>query len=125
MRPRVVALLVVVALIGPSVAAATCELTCALDSHHHGTPSNAEASCHGQQAPVPGLAVSAVTTTPCHESGDLPSAILDVLKHAAAASLLPSAPVLLALPGPGQSASLVVDHRTPFNPRPAHRPLRV
>jgi hypothetical protein len=125
MVARVVALFVVIAMVGPSVAAATCELTCAIDSHHHGTPSADEASCHEQQLPQPGFALSAVTSTPCHESGDLPSAILDLLMNTAAVSALPPGSIVVAAQGPSRHAAPVAEHRAPFDPRPAHRPLRV
>jgi len=125
MFARVIAVLVVLGLTGPAVVAATCELTCALDSHHHGTPSASEASCHGHDSSPQGVGVSAGSGTACHESGDLPSAIMDA---ALSAHILPSAlPATIVFDAVVESGTIArVNQRcTPFDLRPAHSPLRV
>jgi hypothetical protein len=121
---RAVALLVVLALTGPSMAAAACELTCALGSHHHGTSSSSEASCHGHQSATLGLGLSAGASAACHESGDLPSAIVDA---ALSTLVLPALPATFALDPVVVSGTIarVNPFGTLFGPRPAHRPLRV
>ena len=125
MFARILAVIVVLALTGPSVVAATCELTCALDSHHHGAPSASEASCHGHDGSPQGVGVSAGSGTACHESGGLPSAIMDA---APSTHILPSAlPATMVFDAMVVSGTIArVNQRcTPFDLRPAHSPLRV
>ena len=121
---RAVALLVVLALAGPTVAAAACELTCALGSHHHGTSSSSEASCHGHQSSTPGVGLSAGASAACHESGDLPSAIVDA---ALSTLVLPALPATFAFDALVVSGTIarVTQLDTLFDPRPPYRPLRV
>jgi hypothetical protein len=125
MLRQAVAWLVVMALAGPSIAVAACELTCALDSHHHGTPSSSEASCHGHQASPDGVGMSASSQTTCHDAGDLPSAILDLALNAAAVpSVLPATFAVdtgLAAPTDVRARQ----HHRRVDSGPANRPLRV
>ena len=104
MLARIVATLLVLVLMGPSMVAVTCELTCAVASHHQSTPSSTEASCHEHQGPSPGVGVGAANGVLCHESGDPPFAVIDGWLNTVAVSASPAATVVI---------------------RPAHRPLRV
>jgi hypothetical protein len=133
MLARAVAGLLVLVLIGPSVVAATCELTCAIarhhamGRHHHDTPSSSEGSCHGHQSSTDGVdvSVSAKPATLCHESGDLPAAVVDAWLNAVVVSAVPAAVVVIAPPVVSQRIARLHERRTPFDPRPTHRPLRV
>jgi hypothetical protein len=125
MFARVLAVIVVLALTGPSVVAATCELTCALASHHHGTPSPSEASCHGHESSTQGSGVAAASSALCHDSGDLPSAVLDAAVSALAMyAALPTSIVLAHTVG-HETVPGVSERNTPLDPPPAFRPLRV
>jgi hypothetical protein len=125
MFARVLAVIVVLALTGPSVVAATCELTCALASHHHGTPSPAATSCHGHESSTQGSGVNAGSSALCHDSGVLPTAVVDAAVSALAAyAALPTA-ILLAHTVGHETIARVSERCTPLDPPPAFRPLRV
>ena len=124
MVARAVAGLLVLVLVGPSLVAATCELTCAMVSHHRSARSSTEAPCHEHQGAT-GVRVQANPSTLCHEAGDLPSAVVDaslttIVLLAAPATTVVVAPVITV-------TSIVRAHErsAPFDPRPAHTPLRV
>ena len=122
---RAVAVLLVMVLVGPSVAAATCELTCAMASHHHGTPSSSAASCHEHQGSEQAAGISARPSSQCHESDDLPTAVVDAWLTAASVSAVPVATVVIMPPIATRAIARAHERSTPFDPRPAHRPLRV
>jgi hypothetical protein len=123
MLTRVVAAVLVLTLTGPSVVAAACELTCAMGSHHHGAPASSAASCHDHQGSTRG--VDARPPTVCHESGDLPSAIVDVaLSAVALPTVIPATFVIdVGLAEPADVRA--IQHSPGVNSRPANRPLRV
>jgi hypothetical protein len=124
MFARPIAVLLVLVLVGPSVVAATCELMCA--NHHDGTPSSSAASCHEHQGSMLGLAISATASSLCHESGDLPSAIVDAWIHAVLVTVAPAATtVVVTAPIITRMNARAHDRSAPFPPRPALRPLRV
>jgi hypothetical protein len=125
MFARATAILLVLVLVGPSVVTATCELTCALASHHGAAAPATEASCHEHQGSGQGNGVSAKPTTLCHESADLPSAVIDAWLNTVAVLATPAATVVVAAPLLSTSIAGVYDRHTAFDPRPAHRPLRV
>ena len=123
MFARVLAVIVVLALTGPSVVAAACELTCA--SHHHGTPSPAETSCHRHESSTQGSGVNAGSSALCHDSGALPSAVIDAAVSALAVyAALPPA-IVLAHTVEHETIARVSERGTPLDPPPAFRPLRV
>jgi hypothetical protein len=125
MFARAIAGVLVLVLVGPSVIVATCELTCAVAGHHQGTPSSTEASCHEQHDSSPGVAVNAMSGVLCHESGDLPFAVVDVWLNSVAISAPPAASVVIAPPIAARTIARVHERSAPFDPRPAHTPLRV
>jgi len=125
MLARVVAGFLVLVLAGPSVVAATCELTCAVASHHQGTPSSTEPSCHEHHSPSQGVAVDATSGVLCHESGDIPFAVVDAWLIAVAVSAPPTAAIVIAPPIPTRTVARAHERSAPFDPRPAHTPLRV
>ena len=125
MAVRIIASVLVLVLVGPSVMATACELTCALARHHHDTPAPSASSCHEHQGSSEGVRVSATPSALCHDSGDLPSAVVDAwltsaVVHAAVAAPLVVTPVVTALP-----IARSPERGTPSDPRPPHRPLRV
>jgi hypothetical protein len=125
MVSRVIAGVLVLVLVGPSVVAATCELTCAMARHHHDAPAPSAASCHEHRDSSDDVGVSATPSTLCHNSVDLLSAVVDarptsVVVHAAIAAPLVVGPVVTATP-----IVRSPEGRTPSEPRPPHRPLRV
>jgi hypothetical protein len=114
----------VLVLVGPSVVTATCELTCAMASHHRSATTPTEAPCHEHQDAM-GVRVAANPSTLCHESGDLPSAVLDVWLTTV---VLPAAPATTVVVAPVITVTSIVrahEPRAVFDPRPTHRPLRV
>ena len=124
MVSRVVAAWLVLVLVGPSVVTATCELKCAMASHHHGTLST-NAPCHEHQGDTQDAGVHANAIEPCHESGDLPSAVVDARLNASVVPAVSTATVAIT---PTVTATPLVrghESRTVFDPRPPHRPLRV
>ena len=124
MVARAVAGLLVLVLVGPSVVAATCELTCAMASHHRSGPTSPEAPCHEHQGAT-GVRVQANPSTLCHEAGDLPSAVVDAWLTTI---VLPAAPATTVVVAPVITVTSIVrahEPRAVFDPRPAHRPLRV
>jgi hypothetical protein len=125
MVARIVAGLLVLVLVGPSVAAATCELTCAIASHHRSAPSPPEALCHEHQTPIQGNTVSTNLSALCHESGELPSAIVDTWLNTAVIATLPAAFTVIARPPAPRSALRAPGRSALLNPHPAHRPIRV
>jgi hypothetical protein len=125
MLARVVARLLVLVLAGPSVVAATCELSCAIASHHQNTPASTEASCHEHHGSSQGVGVSATGGVLCHESADLPFAVVDASLIAVAVSAPPTAAIVIAPPIPTRTMAHAHERRAPFDPHPAHRPLRV
>lgn len=125
MAVRIIASVLVLVLVGPSVVATACELTCALAHHHHDTPAPSASSCHEHQGSSENVRVIATPSTLCHDSGDLPSAIINswlnsVVVQAAVAAPLVVTPAVTAMP-----IARSTERRTPFDPRPPHRPLRV
>jgi hypothetical protein len=125
MFARPIAILLVLVLAGPSVVAATCELSCAIASHHQKTPASTEASCHEHHGSSQGVGVSATNGVLCHESGDLPFAVVDAWLTAVAVSAPPAAAIVIAPPISTRTIAQAHERRAPFDPRPAHRPLRV
>jgi hypothetical protein len=125
MLARVVAVLLVLVLVGPSVVTATCELTCAMASHHHNAPSSTEASCHEHQGANQGVGVQADPSALCHESGDLPSAVVDAWLNSVIVAAAPPETAVVAPAIPTRSMTRAHERRTLFDPRPPHRPLRV
>ena len=125
MLARLVAGLLVLVFVGPSVIVATCELTCAVASHHQGTPSSTEASCHEHHGSSPGVAVNATSGVLCHESGDIPFAVVDVWLNTVAVSAPPAASVVIAPPIATRTMARAHQRSAPFDPRPAHTPLRI
>lgn len=126
MLARIVASLLVLVLTGPSVVAATCELTCALGSHHHDAPASSEAPCHEHQgSSTDGVKVAAAAAAYCHESGDLPSAIIEAWLNTTAVSTMPIAVIVIALPDATPAPPRTYERRILFDPRPATIPIRV
>ena len=124
MVSRAIAAVLVLVLVGPSVVAATCELTCAMASHHHDSSAPAASSCHEHQGSSD-VDVSTALATPCHDSGDLPSAVVDAWLNSVVVQAAVTAPLVI---GPAVTATPIVrspDPRPPSAPRPPHRPLRV
>jgi hypothetical protein len=125
MFPRSIAVLLVLVLVGPSVVTATCELTCAMASHHRGAPLSSEAPCHEHEGSSEGAGVSADLSTRCHELADLPSVVIDAWLNAL---VVPAAPAPTMVISPVVTTSSFVrahDRHTLFDPPPTHRPLRV
>ena len=125
MAVRIIASVLVLVLVGPSVVATACELTCALARHHHDTPAPSASSCHEHQSSSEGVRVIATPSALCHDSSDLPSAVIDswlnsVVVQAAVAAPLVVTPAVTAMP-----IARSPERRTPSDPRPPHRPLRV
>jgi hypothetical protein len=125
MLARALASFLVLVLVGPSVVAATCELTCAIASHHHNAPSSTEASCHEHQGANQGVRVHADPSALCHESGDLPSAVVDAWLNSVTVAAAPATMVVVAPAIATRSMTRAHERRTLFDPRPPHRPLRV
>ena len=125
MLARIVAAWLVLVLVGPSVVSATCELTCALGSHHHSAPESTEAPCHEHQGANQGVGVHADPSALCHESGAFPSAVVDLWLNSVAVSALPAVSVVLAPPVATRTIARAPERSAPFDPRPAHTPLRV
>jgi hypothetical protein len=125
MVSRVVAALLVLVLVGPSVVTATCELACVMASHHHGTPSSTEASCHEHQGGNQAAGVQPNSVAPCHESGGLPSAVVDAWLNTILVPIAPAVAIVIALPSTARTTARAHARSAPFDPRPAHRPLRV
>jgi hypothetical protein len=122
---RATAGLLVLVLVGPSVIVATCELTCAVASHHQGTPSSTEASCHGHQGSSQGVAVNATSGVLCHASGDVPFAVVDAWLNSVAVSAPPAAAIIIAPPIARRTIARAHERSAPFDPRPTHTPLRI
>ena len=125
MLARIVAACLVLVLIGPSVVSATCELTCALGSHHHSAPASAEAPCHEHQGADQGVGVHADPSALCHESGAFPSAVVDAWLSSVVVTTAPAATIVVAPVIPTLSMTRAHERRTLSDPRPPHRPLRV
>jgi hypothetical protein len=124
MFARAIAGLLVLVLVGPSVVTATCELTCALDSHHS-APASTEAPCHEHQGSSQGAGVQAGPSTLCHESGDLPSAIVDAWLNSVLVVAAPAEAVVVAPAITAASIVPVPERRAFLDPRPPHTPLRI
>ena len=123
MFARLIAASLVLVLVGPSVVAATCELTCAMGSHHHSAPASTQAPCHERQGTDQAVGVRANPSTLCHGSGDLPSAVVDAWLHTVLAAVAPAlviAPTVIVT-----SPVRTHERRAPFEPPSTHRPLRV
>jgi len=125
MVARATAGLLVLVLVGPSVIVATCELTCAVASHHQGTPSSTEASCHEHHGSSQGVAVNVTSGVPCHESSDVPFAVVDAWLNSVAVSVPPTASVFIVPPIATPTIARAPERSASFDPRPAHTPLRV
>ena len=125
MVARATAGLLVLVLVGPSVIVATCELTCAVASHHQGTPSATEASCHEHHGSSQGVAVNVTSGVLCHESSDIPFAVVDAWLNSVAVSVPPAASVFIAPPIATPTIARAPERSASFDPRPAHTPLRV
>jgi hypothetical protein len=122
MGSRAVASVLVLVLVGPAVVTATCELTCA---NHHSTPASSTASCHEHQGSAPDVAVSAASSSLCHASVDLPSAVVDAWLSAVVVTAVPAATVVTTPPLITSTIARAHERRAPFPPRPAPKPLRV
>ena len=125
MLARLVAGLLVLVFVGPSVIVATCELTCALASHHQGTPSSTEASCHEHHGSSQGVAVNVTSGVLCHESSDVPFAVVDAWLNSVAAFVPPAASVFIAPPMATRTIARAPERSASFDSRPAHTPIRV
>ena len=131
MLTRVVAGLLVLVLAGPSVLAATCELTCAIGRHHamarhhHSAAVSTEAPCHEQQGSNQGPGVQANPSALCHESADLPSAIVDAWLKAVVMSAPPVLAIVIAPAAATRTIACAHERSAPFDSRPTHKPLRV
>jgi hypothetical protein len=125
MFARAIAGLLVLVLVGPSVVTATCELTCAADSHHSSAPASTEAPCHEHQGSDEGAGVQAGPSAICHESGDLPSAIVDAWLNSVTIVAAPAEAVVIAPAITATSIERAPDRRTVLDTRPQHTPLRV
>jgi hypothetical protein len=122
---RAVAVLVVLALVGPSIAAGACEMACAFTSHHSDAPSTSDAQCHEHQGSTSGVGVSADPAALCHDSGELPSATVDARPNLAVMSVMP-ATIAVITPTPTHGAiRRAPDCGNSFDPRPPQRPIRV
>jgi hypothetical protein len=125
MFARLIAASLVLVLVGPSVVAATCELTCAMGSHHHSAPASTQAPCHERQGTDQAVGVRANPSTLCHESGDLPSAVVDAWLHTVLAAVAPAPALVIAPTVFVTSPVLTHERRAPSDPPSTHRPLRV
>ena len=112
---RGAALLLLVTLIGPSIATATCELTCVRDLPHSAEARSAQ-NCHEQGSSPDGFAVASETATVCHDPADTSTAT------AADSQFLMRSPAVVRLP-----AALWVDRRQlpVADPSPSFFPLEV
>jgi hypothetical protein len=127
MLARAIASVLVLVLVGPSVVTATCELSCALGRHHHTAPAPAssEAPCHEHQGSEQGVGVQAGPSTLCHESGDLPSAVVDAWLNSLIVIAAPAEALVL---GPAVTATSIVrvpERRVVLDTRPPPTPLRI
>jgi hypothetical protein len=131
MFARAIAALLVLVLVGPSVVTATCELTCAMASHHemarhdHGTPSSPAASCHEHQGSTRGVGLGATPSSLCHESAELPSAVVEAWFNTVLATAVPAPTVVITPLVTKGTIAHAHERSAPFDPRPVHRPLRV
>ena len=125
MLARLVAGLLVLVFVGPSVIVATCEFTCAVAGHHQGTPSSTEASCHEHHGSSQGVAVNVTNGVLCHESSDVPFAVVDAWLNSVAVFVPPAASVFIAPPIAARTIARARERSASFDPRPAHTPLRV
>ncbi len=125
MFARAIATLLVLVLVGPSVVAAACELTCAMGSHHHNAPASTAAPCHEHQGAEQTAGVRANSSALCHESGDLPSAVIDAWLTTLVVPATPATTVAVAAALSVTSIVRAHDRSTVLDPRPPHRPLRV
>jgi phage tail sheath protein FI len=112
-------------LVGRSVVAAACELTCAMGSHHHNAPASTAAPCHEHQGAEQTAGVRANSSALCHESGDLPSAVIDAWLTTLVVPATPATTVAVAAALSVTSIVRAHDRGTVLDPRPPHRPLRV
>src|SRR5215208_4958191 len=124
MLARRVAACLVLILVRPSAVSATCELTCAIGSDHHSTATSTEAPCHEHQGSQ-GVAVNATIGVLCHESGDVPFAVVNAWLNSVAVSAPPAASVVIAVPISTRTFAHAHERHARFDPRPAHTPLRV
>ena len=118
------ALIVVLALSGPSLVTAACEFTCAKHAHH-GAGASSEAACHEAQASAHGVSAHASAATPCHESGDMPTAVIGGSLDALSLATLPADTTVLAPSSTPRRAVRLFDRSASFDSRPSNRPLRV
>ena len=125
MFARAIASLLVLVLVGPSMVAATCELTCAMGSHHHSAPASTEAPCHEHQGTDQSAGVRATPSTLCHESGDLPSAVVDAWLHTVLAAVAPAPALVIAPTVIVTSPVRTHERRAPLDLPSTHRPLRI
>jgi len=125
MLARLVAGLLVLVFVGPSVLVPTCEFTCAVAGHHQGTPSSTEASCHEHHGSSQGVAVNVTNGVLCHESSDVPFAVVDAWLNSVAVFVPPAASVFIAPPIAARTIARARERSASFDPRPAHTPLRV
>jgi hypothetical protein len=131
MFARLIAASLVLVLVGPSVVAATCELTCAMGRHHamarhhHSGSASTTAPCHDHQGAEQGAGVRANPIAICHESGDLPWALVDASLNTVLAVAVPAPGFLIEPPIIKASLARAHESRTIFEPPSTHRPLRV
>ena len=131
MLARAIASLLVLVLVGPSVVAATCELTCAMGRqhamarHHHSAPASTTAACHDYRGAEQGAGVGAKPAAICHESVDLPSALVDASLNTFLGIAAPAPALLIAPPIIKSSPARAHESRGLFEPPSTHRPLRV
>jgi hypothetical protein len=125
MFARSVAVVLVLVLVGPSLVTATCELTCALARHHHGAPSSSSGACHEHQGFATSVGIAATPSSLCHESGELPSAVVEAWLNAVPVTAVPGAAIVITPPITAPTVARAHERSAPFPPRPAHRPLRV
>lgn len=119
------ALLIVLTLVAPAVAAALCDVTCAT-THLHAAHRAAETTCHGQHSGDAEVRIKGVANPFCHDTGDRPSATLTAGSVQKAAPLA----VLVEAPEPARQPLVVVLTSTsvawhPPDLLPVTTPLRI
>ena len=74
---RRAAILLIVTLIGPSIATAVCELSCLRGAHHEATsPASSSAECHDHGSGTPRQSLTAAGA-PCHEAAGEVTAVIE------------------------------------------------
>ena len=87
---RVIASILVLALVSPALAVITCDAVCALTAHD---PASMTMTCHEHMGHHhDGIAIKGTPGGPCHDDGDSPAAVLyDSLQALAIPAAVPAA----------------------------------